>query len=78
MMPMCIIIAVLSRAKSGPQPYLSYEEEQELVAHLVKCDETGYPKMKDEVIGIVRQADHNKRGAKFAKEFIGKVVGEIC
>ena len=41
-------------AKSGPQPYLSYEEEQELVAHLVKCDETGYPKMKDEVIGIVR------------------------
>ena len=24
-------------AKSEPQPYLSYEGEQELVAHLVKC-----------------------------------------
>ena len=55
------------RAKSGPQPYLSYEEEEELVAYLVKCAEIGYPKMKDEVIEIVRQALHKKRGAKLAR-----------
>ena len=24
-------------ARSGPQPYLSYEEEEELVTYLVKC-----------------------------------------
>ena len=59
-------------AKSGLQPYLSYEEEEELVTYLVKCAEIGYPKMKDEGIGIVRQALHKKRGTKFAKEFKGK------
>ena len=42
--------------RSGPQPSLSYEEEEELVTYLVKCAEIGYPKAKDEVIGIDRQA----------------------
>ena len=56
-------------AKSGPQPYLSYEEEEELVAYLVKCAEIGYPKTKDEVIGIVRQALHKKRGARVSDPF---------
>ena len=30
-------------ARSGPQLYLSYEEEEELVTYLVKCAEIGYP-----------------------------------
>ena len=34
--------------RSGPQPYLSYEEEEELVTYLIKCVEIGYPKTKDE------------------------------
>lgn len=58
--------------KSGPQPYLSYEEEQELARYLVKCAEIGYPKTKDEVIGIVRQTLHKKKGAEFAEDFKGR------
>ena len=27
--------------RSGPQPYLSYEEEEELVTYLIKCAEIG-------------------------------------
>ena len=44
-------VSAIHGAKSGPQPYLSYEEEEELVTYLVKCAEIGYPKTKDEVIG---------------------------
>ena len=65
-------VSARHRARSGPKPYLSYEEEEELVTYLVKCAEIGYPKMKDEVIGIVRQALHKKRGAEFAEESNGK------
>ena len=32
--------------KSGPEPYLSFEEERELASHLIKCAEIGYPKTK--------------------------------
>ena len=38
--------------KSGPEPYLSYEEEKELASHLVKCAKIGYPKTKDEQIAL--------------------------
>ena len=65
-------VSAKHRARSGPQPYLSYEEEEELVTYLVKCAEIGYPKTKDEVIGIVRQALHKKKGAEFAEEFKGR------
>jgi len=51
-------------SKSGPQPYLSYEEEDELVSFLFKSAEIGYPKTKDEVIGIVRKAIQKKRGVE--------------
>ena len=45
----------------------------ELVTYLVKCAEIGYPKMKDEVIGIIlRQALDKKGGAEFAKELKGR------
>ena len=58
--------------KSGPQPYLSYEEEGELANFLMKCAEIGYPETKDEVIGIVRKALLKKRGVEFVEEFKGK------
>ena len=58
--------------KSGPEPYLSFEEERELASHLIKCAEIVYPRTKDEVIGIVCKALVKKRGAEFAEEFKGK------
>ena len=65
-------VSAKHRTRSGPQPYLSYKEEEELVTYLVKGAEFGYPKTKDEVIGIVRQALHKKKGADFANEFRGR------
>ena len=59
-------------SKSGLQPYLSYEEEEELVSFLFKSAEIGYPKTKDEVIGIVRKAIEKKRGVESAEDFKGK------
>jgi len=41
--------------KSGRSPYLTHEEEQELVDYLITCSNIGYPKKRDEVIGIVRK-----------------------
>ena len=64
-------VSTKHRTRSRSWPYLSYEEEEELVTYLVKCAEIGYPKTKDEVIGIVRQALHKKKGADFANEFRG-------
>ena len=49
--------------KSGPQLYLSYEEEEELATYLIKHAKIGYPNLKDEVIGIVRQALYKKKGS---------------
>ena len=60
-------VSTKHRVRSEPQPYLSYEEEEELVTYLVKCAKTGYPKTKDEVIGIVRQALHKKKGPTLLK-----------
>ena len=46
---------------------MSYKEEEELVSFLFKFAEIGYPKTKDEVIGIVRKAIQKKRGASQLK-----------
>ena len=46
--------------KSGRSPYLTQEEEQELVNYLITCYDIGYPKRRDEVIGIVRKTLQNK------------------
>ena len=54
--------------KSGRSPYLTQEEEQELVDYLITCSDIGYPKKRDEVIGIVRK---NKKGDLLEK-FNGK------
>ena len=48
------------------------KKKKELASHLVKCAEIGYPKTKDEVIGIVRKALLKKRGKEFAEDFKGK------
>ena len=41
--------------KSGRTPYLSRDEEEELVDYLVTCSEIGYPKKREDVLGIVRR-----------------------
>ena len=42
-------------ARSGPDPYLSVEEEEELVNFLVQVAEIGYPHTKKQVFSIVQQ-----------------------
>ena len=46
---------VIHGRKSGRAPYLTHEEEQELYDWLLICANIGYPKSRDEVIGIVLQ-----------------------
>lgn len=45
---------VVHGSKSGPPPYLTKEEETELAEFLRTSAEIGYPKTRDDVIGIVR------------------------
>ena len=47
---------------SGKTPYLSKDQEKELVTYLCTCFKIGYPKKRDEIIGIVRKTLHNKNG----------------
>ena len=63
---------VVPGTNPGPVPYLTLQEEDELVKHLLTCADIGYPKTKQEVLAIVRQAIHKKRGEDAAKEFTGK------
>ena len=42
-------------AKPGPSPYLSLEEEEELVSFLVKCAKIGYPHTRQQILGIVQE-----------------------
>ncbi len=46
-------------------------EEQELNDWLVVCASIGYPKSRDDVIGIVRKFLHSKKEHS-AEDFIGK------
>lgn len=46
--------------KSGRARYLSREEEEELVEYLVTCSKIGFPKRRDDVIGIVRKTLEKK------------------
>ena len=57
--------------KSGRSPYLTQQEEQELVDYLVICSNIGYPKKRDEVIGIVCKTLQNKKG-DLVEKFNGK------
>lgn len=40
---------------SGPDPYLTAEEEEELVEFLMKCSKIGYGKTKKETFSIVQK-----------------------
>ena len=55
----------------GPTPYLSIEEA-EPIQHLLTSANIGYPKTKNEVLAIVQQAVHKKRGVEAAESFNGK------
>ena len=46
---------VLPGTKSGPSPYLSYEEEVELATFLCRSAEVGYGRTRKEVIAIVER-----------------------
>ena len=48
--------------KAGRAPYLTFDEEEELVEYLKTCAKIGYPKRCDDVIGIVRRTLQNKAG----------------
>jgi len=45
--------------KFGKTPFLSYAEEEELVEYLVTCSKIGYPKRRDDVLGIVHKILQN-------------------
>jgi hypothetical protein len=57
--------------KSGKIPYLSRNEEEELVEYLLTCSKIGYPKRRDDVIGIVRKTLQNKENVP-VEDFNGK------
>ena len=58
--------------KSGRSPFLTPKEEKEMYDWLlVVCANIGYPKRRDDVIGIVRKALKNKFGS-LADDFSGK------
>ena len=63
---------VVQGVNPGPTPYLSIEEEAKLIQHLLTFADIGYPQTKNEVLAIVQQAVHKKRGAEAAEIFNGK------
>ena len=68
---------VVHGTKMGAKPYLTYEEEQELVSFLLNCAKMGYGKTRKDVLNIVhatvvRKAEED--GRHFSK---GRVVGKI-
>ena len=52
---------VIHGTNIGPKPYLTQEEEGELVSYLVKCSKMGYGKTRSEVLKIV-EATMKKKG----------------
>ena len=54
---------VLHGCKAGPKPYLTFEEEKELVDFLIKCSKMGYGKTRGEVLKIV-EATVLKKGVQ--------------
>lgn len=53
---------VMHGSKVGPKPYLSHEEEKELVEFLCTCAKMGYGKTRKEVLSIVRAAVSMQKG----------------
>lgn len=44
---------VVLGSRSGPKPYLSTEEEDELMQFLLRCASIGYPKSRKDVLALV-------------------------
>lgn len=61
---------VIHGTKSGRVPYLTHSEEEELYNWVVRCASIGYPKRRDDVIGIVRKALQSK-SADLVENFKG-------
>ena len=57
---------VIHGIKSGPKPYFTLEEENELVQFLVNCSRMGYGKTRNEVLKIV-EATLKKRNSVVAR-----------
>ena len=47
-------------ARSGPQPYLSFEEEEELASFLIRIAKIGYPHTKKQVFALVQRIIDSK------------------
>ena len=47
-------------ARSGPSPYLTAEEEEELASFLIQSASIGYPHTKSQVLAIVQQIVNGK------------------
>ena len=48
--------------KPGKKPYLSIEEEEELVSFLLKCAEIGYAHTRPQVLSLVQRIVHGEQG----------------
>ena len=48
------------KARSGPTPYLSFEEEEELVSFLIQTAKIGYPHTKKQVLALVQRIVEGK------------------
>ena len=51
----CVTGKVTHGQKSGPVPYLTLAEEEELVSFLKKCAYIGYPHTKQQVFALVQR-----------------------
>ena len=54
---------VVHGTNMGPKPYLTYEEEKELVDFLLMCSRIGYGKTRSEVLRII-EAIMKRKGRK--------------
>jgi len=50
--------------KSGPIPYLTFAEEEELISFLKKCADIGYPHTKPQVLALVQRIVDKKQIGK--------------
>ena len=48
------------KARSGPTPYLSFEEEEELASFLIQTAKIGYPHAKKQVLALVQKIVEGK------------------
>lgn len=47
-------------SRSGPQPYLSWNEEEELTSFLLQAAKIGYPYTRKQILALVQQIVHSK------------------